>query len=198
MSTPDIMETHFAQGECFRAAAEAKKNLGRPTADDAGLYYEARVSEALGVPRKMLARLRGSLLTEGPHFVRREANAVALTALGLAMIDAALRSGDAGKPGFLAGKPASGGKSYVPAGPPPREVMTIERVPQNTGILLCQRKNPASTVAVRVKTNENFSAGMQIQCVAGNGIWQFCNRAPGGKPGDESTCGRLPRQKGRW
>lgn len=171
--------------------------------DGAPLYYEARVAEALGIPRKLLAKLRAKHLVPGTDFVRAEANAIALTATGLAAIESALAAGDEGTAVLrgengreTTGKPPSRGKPApdLPAGPPPREVMTVDRVPQNPNILLCQRRSPACIVAVRVRANEFFAPGMKIECIQGGGVWQFRNRVPG----HESQCGRLPRRKGVW
>jgi hypothetical protein len=170
--------------------------------DEAGLYWEARVSEALGVPRKVLAAMRAESLETGTDFVRRENNAVALTAAGLAKVEkllsgAGIDSQRPGKPGKTAGKPASGD---VPAGPPPREMMTVDRIPQNPGLLLCQTHTRIAPVlvAVRVRENVNFAIGMVLEAIeSSDGIWQFHNR-PAGVGGHESTVGRLPRLKGRW
>lgn len=175
-----------------------ESTLSRPVADAEGFFYESRVSEALGVPRKIIARLRTQHLREGEDFVRKEANAVALTALGLVRLEAALAPTPAGLPAPVAketgGKPSPKKNSDVPAGPHPREVMTVERVPQNPQILLCARRKPACTIAVRVKDNATFWPGCEIECIQGGGVWQFRNRAGN----SESTCGRLPRRKGVW
>jgi hypothetical protein len=180
--------------------SESKKIAIEP--DEAGLFWEARVSEALGVPRKILAALRATNLEAGPDFVRRENNAVALTGAGLAKVEKLLAGagpdGQApGKPGKTAGKPAS---SDVPAGPPPREMMTVDRVPQNPGLLLCQTHTRTAPVlvAVRVRENLNFAIGMTLEAIqSSDGVWQFHNR-PTAVGGHESTVGRLPRLKGRW
>lgn len=167
--------------------------------DPAGLYYESRISSALGVPRKILAGLRKDHLVEKKDFVRLENNLVALTAAGLARIENLLaHPPSAGDGGLLNGKPAANaGKpsSDIPLGPPAREKMRVEKVPQNPGILMCARSNPPSIVMIRVRDNTNFVPGMMIEAIqAGDGFWQFRNRSPG----EESTCGRLPRMKGRW
>ena len=171
------------------------------TAGGAELFWESRVAASLGVPRKLMAELRKAHLSEGADFERRENNAVALTEAGLAKIEALIAKGEtvgdaktgAGKPKKTAGKPARD----VPSGPPPRELMTVDRVPQNTGLLLCithTRKAPVR-LAIRVKDNTNFAAGMVLEAIESrDGVWQFRNRVPG----DESTVGRLPRRKGRW
>lgn len=172
--------------------------------NESGEFWEARVSEALNVPRKTLAKLRAQHLTEPLHFRRVENNAVVLTLEGLAIIEAQLAApsptADSGLPAPEAkktgGKPSPKGKSSdVPAGPPTREIMTVERLPQNTTLLLCVPKKRPVLTAVRVRDNTNFKAGMVLEAVqSGDGVWQFRNR----EPGDESTVGRLPRGKGRW
>lgn len=194
-----------------------EKKLVEP--NEAGEFWEARVSEALNVPRKTLAKLRAKHLTEPLHFRRVENNAVVLTLEGLAIIEAQLaapaQTAISGLPAPAAketgGKlppnaaaesksalaPAALGKpaADVPAGPPKREGMTVDRLPQNTGLLLCVPKKRPVLTAVRVRDNTNFKPGMLIEAVqSGDGVWQFRNR----EPGDESTVGRLPRGKGRW
>lgn len=187
--------------------------------DEAGLFWEARVSEALGVPRKLLAKLRGAHLAEQMDFRRIANNAVALTPEGLAKIEALLA---APSPTAVPGSPTpeakeTGGKlspnatpnaeppvaptatekpaGDVPSGPPIREVMTVERLPQNKTLLLCVPKKRPVLTAIRVRDNTNFKPGMILEAVqSGDGVWQFRNRVPG----DESTVGRLPRGVGRW
>lgn len=176
---------------------DVAKKLLEP--DASGLFYEVRVSEALGVERKRLAKLRKEHLTEGADYERRENNAVALTAAGLARIEDLLRggieTGVAGKNRFSGGLPAGKPAPDVPAGPPPRERVTIERLAQNPQILLCAGLTPPRQLAVKVRENVNFAAGMEIEIIrSGDGVWQFRNRAGS----DESTVGRLPRGKGRW
>lgn len=199
--------------------------------DAAGLFYEARVGEALGVPRKLIARLRTRHLVCGTaedpgDFVRlkSQSNAVAFTARGLYRLEYLLAGGDGAEsalppstaretpgkppptpppdsssaPSAAPTPPVLSSPADIPAGPPPREVMIVDRVPQYQGILLCRRSRPASLVCVRVRTNEFFVPGMAIECISGGGVWQFRNRAPDGKPGHESQCGRLPRRKGVW
>jgi hypothetical protein len=173
------------------------------------LYYEARISDSLGVSRKTLAKMRTDHLAEGTDYLYRENHSVALTAAGMEKIDkiladpaqARLYRLPPGKPTGNPGKPAANGHAAddVPAGPPPREWMRVERVPQNTGLLLCVPKDrpPADRllVSVRVRENANFAAGMELEAIrSADGVWQFRNRPLG----DESTVGRLPRQKGRW
>jgi hypothetical protein len=180
----------------------AEKKLA--ASDGAGGFWEARVSEALNVPRKTLAKLRGEHLTAGADFKRAENNAVVLTAEGMAKIEALLATPAptpvSGLPTIAAketgGKPpAKGSSKDVPEGPPRREIMVISRIPQNTGLLLCIPKKSAVLTVVRVRENTNFKAEMTIEAVqSGDGVWQFRNRVPG----DESTVGRLPRNKGRW
>lgn len=174
--------------------------------DAAGLFWESRVSSAIGVPRKILAKLRGKYLIEGGEadFVRGEFNSVALTAQGLAKMEGLLKATEHGKidlPQFTAEK--TGGKlsspdepkSDVPSGPPKRETMTVDRISLNGVLLVCVSKSLNALVCVRVRDNSNFAPGMAIEAIESHdGIWQFRNR-PGG---DESTVGRLPRGKGKW
>lgn len=174
--------------------------------DAAGLFWESRVSAALGVPRKVLATLRGKYLTEGAQadFVRGEYNAVALTSPGLAKMEGLLKATDEGKIDLLqsaAGKtggklsPEDEPKSDIPAGPPRREEMVVDRVAQNGVLLLCVSKSSKAIVCVRVRDNSNFVAGMEIEAIESrDGVWQFRNRPTS----DESTVGRLPRGKGKW
>ena len=164
---------------------QEEKNLAVPAAS---LFWEARVSEFLGVPRKTLAALRAKHLQPGVDFERRENNAVALTPLGMSKLEALLKTEGAGAE-QTPSKPA------VPAGPPVREAMTVDRVPANPALLVCQSETRAVIVVVRVRDNTNFAAGMRLEAIeSADGIWQFRNRLGG----DESTVGRLPRQKGKW
>lgn len=168
-----------------------------PHAD--GLFWEGRVADALGVRRKLLARLRQDHLSEGVDFVRREANAVVLTATGLEKIERLVKEGGGGVENEreTTGKPSSSGKSDagVPAGPAPREKMRVERVPSHPQLLLCLSEVTRKLVVVRVRENSHFVPGMRIEAIAStHGVWQFHNRELGGP----TTIGRLPRQKGRW
>jgi len=174
--------------------------------DASGLFWESRVSLALGVSRKVLAALRVQYLTEGADadFIKGEYNAVALTAQGLAKMDGLLKATEDGKIDLLrstlgktSGKQASGEalKRDVPAGPPKRDKMLVDRIAQNGLLLLCVSKSSKALVCVRVRDNSNFAPGMSIEAIeSGDGVWQFRNRPDG----DESTVGRLPRGKGKW
>lgn len=173
--------------------------------DAAGLFWESRVAEALGVPRKLLARLRRDHLREPGDFVHLEdqGNAVALTAAGLATIEAQLAR-LATNPPPTAPEPAAAKQSHgkahprgdIPSGPPPREKMTVSRVARDLPrVLLCVPLSRPVQVTVRVNDNSNFAPGMVLEAIqSSDGVWQFRNRVPG----DESTVGRLPRGKGRW
>lgn len=167
-------------------------------ADVAGLYWESRVSEALGVSRKVIAQLRGQHLTLGTDFVRRENNAVALTAVGLARLESLLATPAHAEAGFPAGKPPANlpPPADIPAGPPTTAWMAVQHVPKHLAkLLLCIPDGRTEIVTVRVRDNANFKTGMRIEGVkAGDGYWQFRNRE-GGHP---CTIGRLPRLPGRW
>lgn len=159
--------------------------------DESGLFWESRVAEAFGVSRKVLAQLRAAHLEEPEDFVHRANNAVALTAAGLRTIEDLLAAGKTGLP-------SKSGQPPAPAGPPMCEKMTVERVPQNTGLLLCRCDGRSVLVAVRVRENLNFTSGMEFEAVESHDrVWQFRNR-PKIHGGDESTVGRLPRRKGVW
>lgn len=173
--------------------------------DAAGLFWEARVAEALGVPRKLLAKLRKTHLRTPADFVHLEdqGNTVALTAAGLATIEAQLaRLGtESPTPDSVPataketpGKAPAGGD--IPAGPPPREKMTVTRVARDLPkILLCVPLARPVQIAVRVSSNALFAPGMVIEAIqSSDGVWQFRNC----EHGDESTVGRLPRRKGCW
>lgn len=167
-------------------------------ADVAGLFWESRVSEALGVPRKLIAQLRGQHLTLGEDFVRRENNAVALTAAGLARLESLLATSVNAQPGFPAEKPPANPTpaADIPAGPPETQWMVVQRVPSHQGkLLMCVPVGRTELVTVKVRENVNFKANMKLEAMkAGDGYWQFRNRE-GGNP---STIGRLPRLPGRW
>ena len=167
-------------------------------ADVAGLYWESRVSEALGVPRKLIAQLRGQHLTLGEDFVRRENNAVALTASGLARLESLLATPAHAGAGFPAEKPPANPPPPVdiPAGPPEVRNMVVQRVPNSQGkILMCVPVGRTEIVTVRVRENLNFKADMRIEAMkAGDGYWQFRNR----ENGCQATIGRLPRLPGKW
>lgn len=167
-------------------------------ADVAGLYWESRVSEALGVPRKLIAQLRGQHLTLGQDFVRRENNAVALTAEGLAKLESLLATPAHAQTGLPAGKPPANTAppADIPAGPPVTAWMIVQHVPMHRGkLLMCVADGRKEIVTVRVRENVNFKATMRIEAIkAADGYWQFRNRE-GGNP---STIGRLPRLPGRW
>lgn len=163
--------------------------------DESGLFWEMRAADALGVSRKLLARLRAAHLREPDDFVRRANNAVALTAAGLARIEDLLANGADAGAGQTKGKTT---EPSAPAGPPKREKMTVERIAQNPGLLLCKAEGRAVLVAVRVRDNLNFIAGMMFEAVQSqDGVWQFRNRLAG-NGGNDSTVGRLPRRKGVW
>lgn len=170
-------------------------------ADVAGLYWESRVSDALGVPRKLIAELRRENLTLGEDFVRRENNAVALTAAGLAKLESllatpanAVRAED----GLPAGNPPINPAPApdIPPGPPEARLMVVQHVPfHRSRLLMCIPDDRTDIVTVRVRDNANFKVGLRIEAMkAADGYWQFRNR-DGGNP---STIGRLPRLPGRW
>lgn len=165
-------------------------------ADVAGLFWESRVAEATGVARKILAQLRGDHLQLGRDFVRQANNAVAYTAEGLARMESLIAREIPGKPVFPGGKPPSKIESPdIPAGPPEREWMVVERVPHRPGLLLCVPCERPGFVTVRVRDAAFFRPGMKLEAIkSGDGVWQFRNR----EGGNESTVGRLPRNPGRW
>ena len=170
-------------------------------ADVGGLYWESRVSEALGVSRKIIAQLRGQHLTLGEDFVRRENNAVALTAAGLAKLESLLATpAHAANTdgGFPAGKPPANPvpPADIPPGPPETAWMVVTHVPLFRGkLLMCAPDGRTDIVTVRVRENANFKTAMRLEAVkAADGYWQFRNRE-GGNP---STIGRLPRMPGKW
>lgn len=143
------------------------------------------MAEVLGVPRKMLATLRAKHLRNPVEFTIADNGAVLWTTTGLAKIE-----------GLLMGNgKVSLGKSALPQGPPPRELMVIERVSENLGLLLCRSEGRKLHCAVRVRDNAHFMPGMEVEAMqTADGVWQFRNRPRG----DESTVGRLPRRKGHW
>jgi hypothetical protein len=170
-------------------------------ADVAGVYWESRVSEALGVPRKLIAQLRGNHLTLGEDFVRRENNAVALTAAGLAKLESLLATpanAERAEGGLPAWKPPANPvpPADIPPGPPEARLMIVQHVPfHRSKLLMCIPDERTEIVTVRVRDNANFKVGLRIEAMkAADGYWQFRNRE-GGNP---STIGRLPRMPGKW
>jgi hypothetical protein len=146
------------------------------------------MAEALGVPRKTLAALRTKHLRTPADFTLGENGAVLWTKQGLEKIEVLLMGN---------GKESSG-KSALPQGPPLKEMMVIERVSENPGLLLCHSEERKLHCAVRVRDNGNFAPGMELEAMrTADGVWQFRNR-PRESGGDESTVGRLPRRKGSW
>jgi hypothetical protein len=76
-------------------------------------------------------------------------------------------------------------------------MMTVERLSQNCGLMLAitHKRTAPVMLAVRVRDNTNFAPGMIFEAIEScDGIWQFRNQPNR----DESTVGRLPRQKGKW
>lgn len=154
-------------------------------------YWEHRVAEMLGVPRKTLAALRTKHLRSPLDFSKDESGTVLLTKTGLEKIEVLLMGNGKESAGKLA-------LPQPPAGPPLKEMMVIERVSENPGLLLCQSEERKLHCAVRVRDNAHFAPGMQLEAMrTADGVWQFRNR-PQEHGGDESTVGRLPRRKGQW
>lgn len=175
----------------------AGKNSIEP--DVAGLYWESRASEALGVQRKLLAQLRGQHLTLGTDYVRRENNAVAWTQAGKEKMESLLATAWREEPGLPGGKPVIPPKVVaddIPAGPPETAWMLVQRVPpQQVKLLMCVPLDRTEIVTVRVRENTLFKAGMKLEAMkCRDGYWQFRNR----EGGDLSTIGRLPRNPGKW
>jgi len=157
---------------------------------DDDLFWETRVADSLGVSRDRLRLLREEHMTENTHFIRRR-NAVVLTETGMSLLNTLLPIA----PTALALLEAPVEKSpdptpfAAPPGPAPRVSVRVVKVPPNPRLLFCVAAEvEAGTSAkflVRVKTNENFMAGMVMEVIsAGEGVWQYV--------------GRLPRRKGRW
>jgi hypothetical protein len=155
---------------------------------DDGLFWENRVADSLGVSRDRLRQFRKDHMTENVHYIRR-GNAVVLTETGMRLPSYEKITAE---PAPLAPSPFPAvevAPFAPPAGPAPRIEVRVVKVPPNPRLLFCVPAGPivatAAQCLVRVKTNENFMAGMSFEVIsAGEGIWQYI--------------GRLPRRKGRW
>jgi hypothetical protein len=173
---------------------------------DDGLFWENRVADSLGVSRDRLRQFRKDHMTENVHYIRR-GNAVVLTETGMRLATDRLAppasepTAEEQLPSYekITAEPAPLAPSPFPAvevapfappaGPAPRIEVRVVKVPPNPRLLFCVPAGPivatAAQCLVRVKTNENFMAGMSFEVIsAGEGIWQYI--------------GRLPRRKGRW
>lgn len=174
-----------------------KTSLTEPPASgvspDDGLFWETRVADSLGVSRERLRLLREEHMTENTHFIRRR-NAVVLTETGMELLNTLLpiaaQVADQPAPAEVPVEKSPGATPFAaPHGPAPRVSVRVVKVPPNPRLLFCVASEiEAGTSAqflVRVKTNENFMAGMVMEVIsAGEGVWQYV--------------GRLPRRKGRW
>lgn len=163
-------------------APVADSNLGgKLTADDKeDLFWEARVADWLGLPRKRIVALRRRALREGQHWVVYEGQVV-FTARGLQLLrDYLSQLGELAKPG----EAPDAAPGPAPAGPPQRESVRVVRTFPNARLMQAKRKD-GSLVLVRVRDNTNFMAGMAVPVVhdATLNAWQYV--------------GRLPRRKGR-
>lgn len=158
---------------------------------DDGLFWETRVADSLGVSRDRLRLLREEHMKENTHFIMRR-NAVVLTESGMELVKKILidptLTANASK--VLPHKPVLAVAPFnPPTGPAPRQSVRVAKVPPNPRLLFCVPEDGGATSTaqflVRVKTNENFMAGMTMEVIsAGDGVWQYV--------------GRLPRRKGRW
>lgn len=171
-----------------------KTSLAEPPAaavsPDDGLFWETRVADSLGVSRDRLRLLREEHMTENTHFIRRR-NAVVLTETGMELLNTLLpiTTPAAQPPQAPAEKSPDPAPFAAPTGPAPRVSVRVVKVPPNPRLLFCVaaevETGTAAQFLVRVKTNENFMAGMSMEVIsAGEGVWQYV--------------GRLPRRKGRW
>lgn len=150
------------------------------TTDSKTLYCENRVADSLGVARKLIVKVRKEHLTPTLHYSRDGKNVV-LTPAGLEKLMGLLNQPAAPEP---VAEPIA---EQVPAGPPPRELMIVIRVPLNVHLLWCCLKSDAAhrQQIVRVKDNTNFMPGMELEVIAAQkNLWQYT--------------GRAPRRKGRW
>jgi hypothetical protein len=129
--------------------------------NESGGFWEARVSEALNVPRKTLAKLRGEHLTAVADFRRAENNAVVLTLEGMAKIEALLATPSptavSGLPTIAAketgGKPPAKGQFQRCAGGPSDARNYDRRGSRKTpGCSSASRKSGAVLTAVRCAT----------------------------------------------
>jgi hypothetical protein len=149
-----------------------------PVPDD-GLFWESRIAAEVGISRERLRSLRDAHMTEDTHFIRKK-NAVVLTISGLDKLHALLAP---------AAPTAAPVEKIAPSpGPVPRLAVRVVKVPGNARLLLCLPPTAAAgaqPLIVRVKTNENFMAGMTLEVIsAGENCYQYL--------------GRLPRRHGRW
>lgn len=141
-------------------------------------YWEARVSVDLGIARARLRDLREQHLKPKTHFQICR-GAVVLTPAGFARIKELVGLGVCTPP---APEIEANGFS---AKPPERATLLVALVPKNPRLLVCRRETgaPADQI-VKVRSNENFIAGMRIEVVANSNCWQ--------------VFGRLPRRRGKW
>lgn len=164
-------------------ATPQKKSVSIPSPAAPERFWPARVAESLGITVKRLAVFRKKNLVTPEHFVM-EGNAPLLTAAGVARVKELLAAEATPPPAAI--EPATA-KETIPAGPPRRAKMVVQRVPPNKRLLLCARTDDPkkAQVLVRISTNENFMPGMTFEAVEGwNNLWQYT--------------GRLPRRKGRY
>lgn len=171
------------------------------TSPDDGLFWETRVADSLGVARDRLRVLREEHMVENTHYIRRR-NAVVLTETGMELITRLLDLSPASPPRTTEPAPIdrpispekkspapSPAPFAPPVGPAPRVNVRVTKVPPNRRLLFCTpsaiQEGTSAQFLVRVKTNENFMAGMTMDVIsAGSGTYQYV--------------GRLPRRKGRW
>lgn len=197
----------------------ALDNLTMPTTSPtseplpADLFWESAVAQKFGVSRTAVRALRKRVLSAADW--RYHNNTVALTASGLAKLQAALAGGSV--PGSAAPRPATGTRGpsvpAVPPGPPPRRHFVVTKVPVHRvdapqKKIVVGRPVPADFAPcspweltkrsahlgdapelrerpIRVRDNSNFRPGMVFECAS---IGE----------GMWQFLGRLPRKAGKW
>lgn len=152
-------------------------------------YYEERVANWLGVPRKRISVVRRRAMHEGRDWVVRDWQVV-FTHAGIERLRSHLRDLTLYPNTETAAEESVAEEPLPQPGPLERKKLRVVRVFPNPRLLWATGADDAVTagaagVVVRVKENTNFMAGMTFEAVHHpRSGWQFV--------------GRLPRSKGKW